>query len=229
MPLDQNKLSVHAVIFDMDGTLIDSIDIYFKIVEIALERLKLPQVSRKQILDAAEDGEFNWEVVLPNEVHHKKDEIIGEAWEIINEIAPQMFAENLKLIRGADNILQSISASIPRIGLVTSTQQKYLKIKMQPLQHAGVAKLFKVIITSDDVPNRKPDPDPLIECARRLDVKPNKCVYVGDTRTDIKAGKSAGMKTIGVLTGFDDYDMLANEGPDAIIDSIRNLLEVIEV
>jgi phosphoglycolate phosphatase-like HAD superfamily hydrolase len=100
---------------------------------------------------------------------------------------------------------------------------------MQPLQHAGVAKLFKVIITSDDVPNRKPDPDPLIECARRLDVKPNKCVYVGDTRTDIKAGKSAGMKTIGVLTGFDDYDMLANEGPDAIIDSIRNLLEVIEV
>ena len=229
MSTDQNKLSVHAVIFDMDGTLIDSIDIYFKIVEIALERLKMPQVSRKKILDAAEDGDFNWELVLPGEVHHKKDEIIGEAWEIINEIAPQMFAENLKLIRGADNILQSISTSIPRIGLVTSTQQKYLKIKMQPLKSAGVEKLFEVIITSDDVPNRKPAPDPLIECAKRLDMNPNKCVYVGDTRTDIKAGKAAGMKTVGVLTGFDDYDMLAKEGPDAIIDSIRNLLEVIEV
>jgi HAD superfamily hydrolase (TIGR01509 family) len=213
----------------MDGTLIDSIDIYFKIVEIALERLKMPQVSRKKILDAAEDGDFNWELVLPGEVHHKKDEIIGEAWEIINEIAPQMFAENLKLIRGADNILQSISTSIPRIGLVTSTQRKYLKIKMQPLKSAGVEKLFEVIITSDDVPNRKPAPDPLIECAKRLDVNPNKCVYVGDTRTDIKAGKAAGMKTVGVLTGFDDYDMLAKEGPDAIVDSIRNLLEVIEV
>ena len=225
----QNKLSVHAVIFDMDGTLIDSIDIYFKIVEIALERLKLPQVSRKKILDAAEDGDFNWEVVLPDEVRHKKDEIIGQAWDIINEIAPQMFEENLKLIQGADNILQSISTSIPRIGLVTSTQQKYLEIKMQPLQNAGVEKLFEVIITSDDVPNRKPDPDPLIECARRLDVDPNKCVYVGDTRTDIKAGKAAGMKTVAVLTGFDDYDMLANEGPDAIIDSIRNLVEVLAV
>ena len=225
----QNKLSVHAVIFDMDGTLIDSIDIYFKIVEIALERLKLPQVSRKIILDAAEDGDFNWEVVLPDEVRHKKDEIIGQAWDIINEIAPQMFEENLKLIQGADNILQSISTSIPRIGLVTSTQQKYLEIKMQPLQNAGVEKLFEVIITSDDVPNRKPDPDPLIECARRLGVDPNKCVYVGDTRTDIKAGKAAGMKTVAVLTGFDDYDMLANEGPDAIIDSIRNLVEVLAV
>lgn len=229
MSPDQNKLCVHAVIFDMDGTLIDSIDIYFKIVEVALERLKLPQVSRKQILDAAENGDFNWELVLPNEVHHKKDEIIGQAWEIINEIATQMFEENLKLIRGADNILQSISKSIPRIGLVTSTQRNYLKIKMQPLKRAGVEKLFEVIITSDDVPNRKPDPDPLIECAKRLDVDPNKCVYVGDTRTDIKAGKAAGMKTVGVLTGFDDYDMLAKEGPDAIIDSIRNLLEVIEV
>ena len=226
---DQNKLTVHAVIFDMDGTLIDSIDIYFKIVEIALERLELPQVSRKQILDASETGDFSWELVLPDEVHHKKDEIIGEAWEIINEIAPQMFQDNLELIRGADNILQSISSGSPKIGMVTSTQRKYLKIKMLPLQLAGVEELFEVIITSDDVPNRKPDPDPLIECARRLDVNPNKCVYVGDTRTDIKAGKAAGMKTVAVLTGFDDYDMLANESPDAIIDSIRNLVEVIEV
>jgi HAD superfamily hydrolase (TIGR01509 family) len=229
MPPEQTKLSVHAVIFDMDGTLIDSIDIYFKIVEIALERLKLPQVSRKQILDASETGDFNWELVLPDEVHHKKDEIIGEAWEIINEIAPQMFQDNLELIRGADNILQSISSGSPKIGMVTSTQRKYLKIKMLPLQLAGVEELFEVIITSDDVPNRKPDPDPLIECARRLDVNPNKCVYVGDTRTDIKAGKAAGMKTVAVLTGFDDYDMLANESPDAIIDSIRNLVEVIAV
>ena len=225
----QNKLSVHAVIFDMDGTLIDSIEIYFRIVEIALERLKLPQVSRKKILDAAEDGNFNWETVLPGEVHLKKDEIIAAAWEIIDEIAPQMFAENLKLIRGADRILQAISTSIPRIGLVTSTQRKDLKIKMQPLKSAGVEKLFEVIITSDDVAKRKPAPDPLIACAQKLHVESGKCVYVGDTHIDIKAGKAAGMKTVGVLTGFDDYDMLAKEGPDAIIDSMRNLLEVIAV
>ncbi|MGD9180776.1 MAG: HAD family hydrolase [Desulfobacterales bacterium] len=229
MVVEQNKLSVHAVIFDMDGTLIDSIDIYFKIVEIALERLKLPQVSRKRILDAAEDRDFSWELVLPGEVHHKKDEIIAAAWEIIDEIAPQMFAENLKLIRGADHILQSISTSIPRIGLVTSTQRRDLKIKMQPLKSAGVEKLFEVIITSDDVQKRKPAPDPLIACAQKLHVDSGKCVYIGDTRTDIKAGKAAGMKTVGVLTGFDDYDMLAKEGPDVIIDSIRNLTEVLEI
>ncbi len=229
MSLDQNKLLVDAVIFDMDGTLIDSIDIYFEIVEIALKRLGLPQVSRTRILDAAETGDFNWDLVLPDEVKNKKDEIIAAAWEIINEVAPQMFEENLKLIRGADNILKNISSSIPKIGLVTSTQRQYLKIKMRPLKSAGVEKLFDVIITSDDVPNRKPDPDPLIECAKRLDVNPNKCVYVGDTRTDMQAGKAAGMRTVGVLTGFDDYDALNKEIPDAIIDSIGDLIDVIAI
>jgi HAD superfamily hydrolase (TIGR01509 family) len=220
---------VDAVIFDMDGTLIDSIDIYFEIVEIALRRLELPQVSRTRILDAAEPGDFNWDLVLPDEVKNKKDEIIVAAWEIINEVAPQMFEENLELIRGADNILQNISSGMPKIGLVTSTQRQHLKIKMQPLKSAGVERLFDVIITSDDVPNRKPDPDPLIECAKRLDVNPNKCVYVGDTRTDMQAGKAAGMRTVGVLTGFDEYEILEKENPDAIIDSVQNLLEVIAI
>jgi HAD superfamily hydrolase (TIGR01509 family) len=229
MASDRNKLFVDAVIFDMDGTLIDSIDIYFEIVEIALKRLELPQVSRTKILDAAETGDFNWDLVLPDEVKNKKDEIIAAAWEIINEVAPQMFEENLELIRGADNILQNISSSIPKIGLVTSTQRQYLKIKMRPLKSAGVEKLFDIIITSDDVPNRKPDPDPLIECAKRLDVNPNKCVYVGDTRTDMQAGKAAGMRTVGVLTGFDEYEILEKENPDAIIDSVQNLLEVIAI
>ena len=229
MASDRNKLFVDAVIFDMDGTLIDSIDIYFEIVEITLKRLELPQVSRTKILDAAETGDFNWDLVLPDEVKNKKDEIIAAAWEIINEVAPQMFEENLELIRGADNILQNISSGIPKIGLVTSTQRQYLKIKMRPLKSAGVEKLFDVIITSDDVPNRKPDPDPLIECAKRLDVNPNKCVYVGDTRTDMQAGKAAGMRTVGVLTGFDEYEILEKENPDAIMESVRTLLEVIDV
>jgi len=57
-------------------------------------------------------------------------------------------------------------------------------------------------------------------CGQKLGIPADRCVYVGDTRVDIRAGKAAGMKTIGVLTGFDVYDTLQNETPDAIIDSI---------
>jgi HAD superfamily hydrolase (TIGR01509 family) len=225
----QKKLKVAAVIFDLDGTLIDSIDIYFTIVENALKRLNLPAVSRNQILAAAENEEFKWELVLPQDVLNRKAEIIDEAWAVINEIAPQMFADNLELIQGAGHIVESLSSNGLKIGLVTSTQRQYLETKMQPLKNAGVDNLFDAIITSDDVEKRKPAPDPLITCAQLLDMKPGNCVYVGDTTTDIKAGKAAGMRTIGVLTGFDEYGALEKEDPDAIIENVQNLLEVIDV
>jgi len=229
MSSKQKKLKVAAVIFDLDGTLIDSIDIYFTIVENALKRLNLPAVSRNQILAAAESEEFKWELVLPQDVLDRKTEIIDEAWAVINEIAPQMFADNLELIQGAERIVENLSSSGLKIGLVTSTQRQYLETKMQPLKNAGVDTLFEAIITSDDVEKRKPSPDPLITCAQQLDIKPGNCVYVGDTTTDIKAGKAAGMRTIGVLTGFDEYETLEKESPDAIVESVRYLLEVIDV
>ena len=225
----QEKLKVGAVIFDLDGTLIDSIDIYFTIVEKALERLKLPPVSRNKILAAAESEDFNWELILPQEALSRKDKIIDKAWGVINEIAPRMFEDQMELIQGADTIVENLSSNGLKIGLVTSSQKHYLDIKMQPLQQAGVEELFEVIITTDDVLKRKPAPDPLITCAQQLDMRPGNCVYVGDTATDIKAGKAAGMRTIGVLTGFDEYDTLEKEKPDAIMESVRNLLEVIDV
>jgi phosphoglycolate phosphatase len=119
----QKKLKVAAVIFDLDGTLIDSIDIYFSIVEKALERLNLPGVSRSQILAAAESEDFKWELVLPQDVLSRKEKIIDEAWAVINEIAPQMFADKLEIIQGAEGIVENLSSNGLKIGLVTSTQR----------------------------------------------------------------------------------------------------------
>ena len=228
MSHQKKKLKVAAVIFDLDGTLIDSIDIYFTIVENALKRLNLPAVSRNQIIAAAESEEFKWELVLPQDVLNRKAEIIDETWAVINEIAPQMFADNLELIQGAERIVESLSSYGLKIGLVTSTRRQYLEIKMQPLKNAGVDTLFEAIITSDDTEKKKPAPDPLITCAKQLDIKPGDCVYVGDTTTDIKAGKAAGMRTIAVLTGFDEYQALETEKPDAIIENVQKLLKVID-
>lgn len=227
--LQTEKLNVAGIIFDLDGTLIDSIDIYFRIVENALQRLDVPPVSRSKILKAAESEDFKWERVLPREVLNRNEKIIDEAWAVIKEIAPQMFADDLDIIPGADTTLRAISAKGLKLGLVTSTQKHYLSTKMLPLKNVGVDRLIEVIVTSDDVVKRKPAPDPLIMCAQHLELEPVNCVYVGDTTSDMQSGKSAGMKTIGVLTGFDDYDTLRKEQPDAIIGSIRNLSDVVAI
>ncbi|NIS52905.1 MAG: hypothetical protein GWN94_17650, partial [Phycisphaerae bacterium] len=80
-------------------------------VEKTLERLNLPAVSRSRILAAAESEDFKWELVLPPDTIKRKEEIVDEAWAVINEIAPQMFADNLELIPGAAGIVENLSSN----------------------------------------------------------------------------------------------------------------------
>ena len=223
MLADGNKMKVDAVLFDLDGTLIDSIGIYYRIVDIVFDRLDIPPVPREAFVEAAKDGDFEWDCVLPDNMHDRKDEIIVAATEMIKEIYPQMFAKYLKWISGAAKILRDISDDGMKIGIVTSTPEENMTYKRQLLKSNGVDKMIEVIITADDVENTKPSAEPLIKCIRRLGVSPAKSVYVGDARIDIRAAKAAGMKTIGVLTGFDNLLALKTEHPDAILDSVKDL------
>jgi HAD superfamily hydrolase (TIGR01509 family) len=129
------------------------------------------------------------------------------------------------LVPGAEHLLKKLHERNVKLGLVTSTLGRFIEFKLIPLKKCGVRDLFQSVITLDDVKNRKPSGDPLVECARRLEVSPGKCAYVGDAAGDIVAGKAAGMRTIGVLTGLDDYQALKGEDPDMILDSVSQLPE----
>ena len=227
MPFLNKKLKVEAVLFDLDGTLIDSAPIYYQIIDIVFERLGVPPVSRKTLQEAMDDGDFDWDYVLPDPMKSRKEELIAEARKIIDDIAPPMFRRQIKLIPGAAEICKKIAAQGMKIGLVTSTPTDYISVKLTPLREAGVENLLQVIITADDVVNKKPHAEPLIKGSKDLSVAIENCVYVGDTRVDIRSGNAAGMKTVGVLTGFDDFKALKRENPDAIIDSIAQLDETI--
>ncbi len=213
--------------FDLDGTLIDSVPIYNKIIDIVFAELGLPVVPRETLLAAMDDGDFDWAHVLPANLKCRKVELTEKANGIIDEIAPAMFHNQVKLIPGTDVIFREIALMGLKIGLVTSTPARRMADKMIPLRSADLEKQLEVIVTADDVRHKKPAAEPLIQCSQKLGVRAEKCVYVGDTRVDIRAGKAAGMGTVAVLTGFDDYDTLKNETPDAIIRSIAQLSETL--
>lgn len=228
MPSVKNKLEdVEAVLFDLDGTLIDSAPIYYQIIDIVFEKLGVPPVSKKILQDAMDDGDFDWDFVLPDSMKPRKDTLIAEARLIIDDIAPSMFRQQIKLIPGAAEACTRIAAENLKMGLVTSTPRDYLAVKLVPLQEAGIENLLQVIVTADDVTHKKPHAEPLMEASRMLGTAVKQCVYVGDTRVDIRSGVAAGMKTVGVLTGFDDINTLKNEKPDLILRSIDGLIEVI--
>jgi phosphoglycolate phosphatase len=154
---------------------------------------------------------------------NRKAHLVEKARKIIDEIAPSMFRNQVKLIPGAADALKEIAAMGLQLALVTSTLREYMALKLDPLAQAGVEALFEIIITADDVKNKKPHAEPLVLCCAKLGLAPGNCVYVGDTRVDIQAGKAAGMQTVAVLTGFDDYAALDREKPDAIVKSLSEL------
>ncbi len=214
---------IKAVLSDLDGVLIDSIGVYYKILDIVFERIGIPQASHQTLAEAIKDGGFNWDVVLPNKMFSHKDEIVAEARSMISVVAPPLMQKELRLMPGADRILKRLADEGIKIGLVTSTRRNDINVKLAPLRNASVLKLIEVIITIDDVNHQKPAAEPLLLCTKKMDVTPANCVYIGDMRTDIRAGKTAAMRTIGVLTGFDDYGDLKAERPDAIIKSVCEL------
>jgi len=214
---------IDLVMFDLDGTIIDSTGIYYEIVYLVMERLRLPRPTPEQIRRANRNGTFLWEKLFPESCFAEHPGLRDEAWQIAREIAPQRFAQRVRLLPDAAAAIQAIATGGRKLAIVTATPAANLEAKLKPLQEAGIRDLFAEIITADDTEKKKPEPDPLLECCRRLDHGPEKAVYIGDTRVDIRAGRAAGSLTIGVLTGFDDRQMLAAENPDAIIENLAGL------
>jgi HAD superfamily hydrolase (TIGR01509 family) len=189
---DDPGFRIKAVIFDLDGTLLDTKEIFFIILEEVFQEFHFPMVSRELLVEAAADGEFNWDRVLPEEIRTHKEEILPKVWDVIHKISRPLFIERAELIAGADELLRVLSGAGVKIGLVTSTNSRQLDMKLYPLRKSGMDRLLGAVVTADDMEKRKPAPEPLLECAARLGVPPGECLYVGDRHVDMRAGKAAG-------------------------------------
>jgi HAD superfamily hydrolase (TIGR01549 family) len=217
--------ALESLIFDLDGTLIDSVRTYYVMMETVFEKLHWAPVSRQVMRKAIKDGGFDWDLVLPTGTGRTTEELIASAREVVREMYPRVFQDDVNMVPGAKYLLKKLHECNVKLGLVTSTLGRFIEFKLIPLKKCGLHELFQSVITLDDVKNRKPSGEPLLECARRLGENPERCAYVGDATVDIMAGKAAGMRTIAVLTGVDDYEALKGEDPDIILDSVSQLPE----
>lgn len=216
-----------AVLFDLDGTLIDTTAVYFKMVDLTLERLGLPAAPRKLILAAAEQDPFDWLRIIPPDYHQQQETLVPAAWRVVEEVYPALFRAEAALMSGAVDVLSRLVREGIKIGIVTSTPRKHLDHKMSLFEGLAIRAHLSAIVAADDTPRKKPAPDPLLACADLLNLPAATCLYIGDTWMDIRAGKAAGMMTVAVLSGFDQSPALAAEEPDALIESVGCLNHVL--
>jgi phosphoglycolate phosphatase-like HAD superfamily hydrolase len=128
------------------------------------------------------------------------------------------------MIPGVRKLFSAVGRRNIPIGVVTSTERSNIQRKLTPLARHGLKDALAAVIAIEDAPRRKPAPDPLLVCADQLGVPPQNCLYAGDSRVDIQAGRAAGMITVGVLTGLDDRETLAQASPTMILDSVADLI-----
>jgi N-acetyl-D-muramate 6-phosphate phosphatase len=219
MSLDKNRIK--ALCFDVDGTLSDTDDLYAQKVSHFLPRIlfKDPQhTARRFVMWIEAPG--NALLGLADSLH-LDDEMIA----VINWLSrhKKHSAREFLLIPGVDDLLKQLHGRYP-MSVVSARDEKGT---LAFLNRFDLVKYFDVIVTGLSAKYTKPYPDPVLLAAEKMNVPPENCLMIGDTTVDIRAGKSAGAQTVGVLCGFGEEPELRRFGADVILEDTTKLLEIL--
>ena len=127
------------------------------------------------------------------------------------------------LVPGVDEMLARLKGIYP-MAVVSARDENGT---MAFLDYFGLTQYFDVIITGLSADHTKPYPDPVLLAAQKMGVPPEFCLMIGDTTVDIRAGKSAGTQTVGVLCGFGEEAELKKFGADAILNDTPKLVDML--
>ncbi|MBE7554989.1 MAG: HAD-IA family hydrolase [Anaerolineales bacterium] len=215
-------LSVQAVIFDVDGTLVDTVDAYHTVAALAAAPHGL-LVSRETVRYALNNNHPTfWELVIPLE-HPNRLELMEAMKREAMRRWPEVLRQHGRIMPGLRQTLETLQSRGLRLAIMTGSQSG----SFEPLREEGLLDFFETVVTGADVTRPKPDPEGPLKGAAALGVEPGQAVYVGDTPTDVRASRAAGMAAVSVLSGAGDSALLSAAGPDWLIYSHARLPEII--
>jgi len=209
---------VKAVLFDLDGTLMDSSEAIIGAVERVLEsrELRCDRAKVARMIGLPLENIFG--VLMPNLSAE-------ETWQLVHEYREYYMAHHLRntsIHPSAKMVLRELKAKGFELGIITT---KYREPVMEILAHFSISGLFDAVVTGYEVKEHKPAPDIVLEAAKRLRVDPKQCVVVGDSPIDVQAGKEAGSFTIAVLSKTYNRRLLESAKPNAIIEELEEILK----
>lgn len=219
MPLNVPKIK--ALCFDVDGTLSDSDNVYVQKFSNFFPRFlfKDPQHSARRLVMWME-APGNALLTLADSLHVDRQMVAVINW--LSQRRRHSRKEFL-LIPGVDDMLKQLHGRYPMA--VVSARDENTTLRF--LEKFDLAKYFDVIVTGLSAKYTKPYPDPIFLAAEKMHVPPENCLMIGDTTVDIRAGKSAGAQTVGVLCGFGEENELRKMGADEILEDTPKLLKIL--
>ncbi|GAB3793446.1 HAD family hydrolase [Virgibacillus kimchii] len=208
-----------AVIFDFDGTVADTLPtIYhsFRTVFKQFDGEDLTDEDVKAMFGPSEVG------IIQDRLRYKdKEKVLDTFYRVYADSHAELVKENQEM----QALLALLQENNFKLGVVTGKGRKSLDISLDMLH---LASYFDVTIAGDEVKNPKPHPEGIHTAMELLQVKPEESIYIGDSDADIKAGRGAGVMTVGVQW-LPDYQAPAfTEKPDKIYKDIRSFIDFVK-
>jgi phosphoglycolate phosphatase len=210
------------VIFDIDGTLIDSFSAYYSVFNKGINQYKLGPVSREFLTDCLKRGLSLAEIIRKISPSYLNESIIEKCKKEILELFLKVEGGEVSPFPGINELFRDLKDRGIKIGIATG-RMSFPEDEWKRFKRFGLDRFIDTIVTSKEVERRKPAPDTIIECARRLNVPVGECLVVGDTESDIIAARKAGAIPVAVNTGQDNMDLLMKEKPEYIFRNLNDL------
>jgi phosphoglycolate phosphatase-like HAD superfamily hydrolase len=224
MPLDLAR--IHAICFDVDGTLRDTDDQFVQRLEGWLRPARIlfrqrdPRPFARWLVMASETpGSLLFG--LPDRLG--LDAPLARLGDLVYHLGRGRKGANYLVVQGVQAMLVGLQAHYSLAVVSARGERNTLDF----LQGCGLQAHFKQIVTGQTCRYTKPFPDPILWAAKGLGVVPENVLMVGDTTVDIRAGKAAGAQTVGVLCGFGQEAELRREGADLILPNTADLLPLL--
>ena len=224
VPVEPRELTrgrpIAGVLFDMDGTLVDSDDTTVEHLAARLGRVQrlFPNGDARPFIRhllLLAEGPLNWFITQLDRFNLDDEGFRLQSW--MQAMRGQRRPEEMRLIPGVAETLRQLQQRY-KLAVVTTRSRATTQ---HALASNGLDDVFAVIITRDDVRRLKPHPEPVLLAIRQLGLQADQCVMVGDTPVDILAARAAGTRAVGVLCGFGQRREL--QDADIVLDSTTNL------
>jgi phosphoglycolate phosphatase len=212
---------VKGVLFDLDGTLIDSRRDIAASVNFTLASLggRYSPLSLESVERMVGDGVRQ---LLSRAAGPLDDQTMKRALDIFLPYYLDHCADSTCLYPGVLETLRSFSGR--GLAVVTNKPMAHTEKTLKAL---GIGSFFPVVLGGDSLPTRKPDPGPVVEALRRLGLSPSEAIMVGDSPMDIHAARSAGVRVAAVTYGFRTGAELISHSPDYLLGAFAELREVV--
>lgn len=210
-------LPVAAILFDLDGTLVDSTQAFLEVARCAAQPHGLT-VTARHVRDSLATGSNFWRDILPRDWPDYAS-VMKSMTTHARQVWPDILRKHGKIFAGSAEILAALKRQGIRLAVVSGAYSAVLEL----LRASDLLEMFDAVVLGSDVAKPKPDPEGIHKCLRQLGVAADAALYVGDTPIDVQACRAAGVYAIGVLTGAGTSASLSAQAPDRLIGTLAGL------